>query len=110
MLYFGAMTMRGAEAMTDQSILEAIVRLDGMLFIDGAFQRGAGDRLPVENPATCDVIGHIAAATAPVSEAAVQSARRAFRPWAAERSKTCAASLHRLGALSAAGAASMSRP
>lgn len=66
--------------MTDQSILESIGRLDGMLFIDGAFRPGTGDPLPVENPATGQVIGHIAAATEAEIEAAVRAARRAFRP------------------------------
>ncbi|MDF3906298.1 succinate semialdehyde dehydrogenase [Paracoccus pantotrophus] len=95
--------------MTEQSILEAIGRLDGMLFINGAFRPGAGDPLPVENPATGQVIGHIAAATDAEIEAAVQAARRAFRPWAAELPKTRAAALHRLGDLIAADAPSMAQ-
>lgn len=80
-----------------------------MLFIDGGFRAGQGMRLPVENPATGEVIGHIAAATAAEVEAAVQAARRAFRPWAAELPKTRANALHRLGDLIAADVDAMAR-
>ena len=62
--------------MTGQSLSESIAALDGMLFIDGGFRAGQGMRLPVENPATGEVIGHIAAATAAEVEVAVQAARR----------------------------------
>ncbi|HRM73954.1 MAG TPA: aldehyde dehydrogenase family protein, partial [Paracoccus sp. (in: a-proteobacteria)] len=95
--------------MPDQSILESIARLDGQLFIDGAFRLGMGNRLPVENPATGETIGHIAAATEAEIEAAVQAARRAFRPWATQLPKTRAAALHRLGDLIAADALAMAR-
>ena len=95
--------------MPDQSILESIARLDGQLFIDGTFRLGMGNRLPVENPATGETIGHIAAATEAEIEAAVQAARRAFRPWAAQLPKTRAAALHRLGDLIAADALAMAR-
>lgn len=95
--------------MTDQSIRESLNRLDGKLFIDGAFRDGTGHRLPVENPATGEVIGHIGAATEAEVEAAVQAARRAFRPWAAQLPKTRAAALHRLGDLIAADALAMAR-
>ena len=70
--------------MANQNLTQSIAALDGMLFIDGAFRAGQGMRLPVQNPATGEVIGQIAAATAADIEAAVQAARRAFRPWAAE--------------------------
>ena len=95
--------------MTDQSIRESIAALDGMLFVDGAFRAGQGVRLPVQNPATGEIIGHIAAATAAEVEAAVQAARRAFRPWAAELPKARATLLHRLGDLIAADADAMAR-
>jgi succinate-semialdehyde dehydrogenase/glutarate-semialdehyde dehydrogenase len=95
--------------MADQTLSESIAALDGMLFIDGAFRAGQGARLPVENPATGEVIGHIAAATGAEIEAAVQAARRAFRPWAAQLPKTRAATLHRLGDLIAADADAMAR-
>jgi succinate-semialdehyde dehydrogenase/glutarate-semialdehyde dehydrogenase len=95
--------------MADQTLSESIAALDGMLFIDGAFRAGQGTRLPVENPATREVIGHIAAATPAEVEAAVAAARRAFRPWAAQLPKTRATALHRLGDLIAADADAMAR-
>ena len=95
--------------MADQTLSESIAALDGMLFIDGAFRAGQGTRLPVENPATREIIGHIAAATPAEVEAAVAAARRAFRPWAAQLPKTRAATLHRLGDLIAADADAMAR-
>jgi succinate-semialdehyde dehydrogenase/glutarate-semialdehyde dehydrogenase len=95
--------------MTDQSIRESIAALDGMLFVDGAFRAGQGARLPVQNPATGEIIGHIAAATAAEVEVAVQAARRAFRPWTAELPKARATLLHRLGDLIAADADAMAR-
>ena len=95
--------------MADQTLSESIAALDGMLFIDGAFRAGQGTRLPVENPATREIIGHIAAATPAEVEAAVAAARRAFRPWAAQLPKTRATALHRLGDLIAADADAMAR-
>jgi succinate-semialdehyde dehydrogenase/glutarate-semialdehyde dehydrogenase len=80
-----------------------------MLFVDGAFRAGQGARLPVQNPATGEIIGHIAAATAAEVEVAVQAARRAFRPWTAELPKARATLLHRLGDLIAADADAMAR-
>ncbi|WP_207771085.1 aldehyde dehydrogenase family protein [Kumtagia ephedrae] len=67
------------------------------LFIDGDWRRGEGERIPVENPATGEVLGHIAAATPAEIDAAVAAARKAFRIWSrlapAERAKA----LRRLG-------------
>ena len=40
-----------------------IQELAGMLFVDGAWRRGEGAQIPVENPATGEVLGHIACAT-----------------------------------------------
>ena len=48
--------------------------LDGVLSIDGAFRAGAGERLPVVNPATGARIGEIAAATSEEVDAAVAAA------------------------------------
>ncbi|RWR15429.1 NAD-dependent succinate-semialdehyde dehydrogenase [Sinirhodobacter populi] len=95
--------------MTDQTPFQSIARMDGMLFIGGAFRPGEGARLAVENPATGAVIGHIAAATPAEVDEAVTAARRAFRPWAAQVPKARAAALHRLGDLIAADAAEMAR-
>lgn len=44
---------------------------------------GDGQTLPVENPATGEVIGRVAAATAGDIEAAAQSSARGFREWSA---------------------------
>lgn len=60
---------------------ERISRLDGRLFIEGAFVVGQGGRLPVENPAAGAMIGQIAAATQTKVEAAVSAARKAFPAW-----------------------------
>ena len=74
-----------------------IQELAGMLFVDGAWRRGEGAQIPVENPATGEVLGHIACATPAEIDAAVSAARKAFGPWSrlapVERSKA----LHRLG-------------
>jgi succinate-semialdehyde dehydrogenase/glutarate-semialdehyde dehydrogenase len=79
------------------------------LFIDGEWHRGEGERVPVENPATGEVLGHIASATPAEIDAAVAAARKAFSTWSrvapAERSKA----LHRLGDAIAAEADAMAR-
>jgi succinate-semialdehyde dehydrogenase/glutarate-semialdehyde dehydrogenase len=71
--------------------------LAGKLFIDGRFVVGVGARIPVENPATGEVVGHIAAAQPQEIESAVRAARKAFKQWSrlapVERSKA----LRRLG-------------
>ncbi|QEN85951.1 NAD-dependent succinate-semialdehyde dehydrogenase [Labrys sp. KNU-23] len=95
--------------MTKQTPYDLISQMDGMLFIGGAFRKGAGGRLPVENPATGEIIGQIAAATQAEIEEAVLAARRAFRPWAAQLPKARAAALHRLGDAIAADALAMAR-
>ena len=54
------------------------------LCIDGEHRAGGdGQTLPVENPATGEVIGRVAAATAGDTEAAAQSSARGFREWSA---------------------------
>jgi succinate-semialdehyde dehydrogenase/glutarate-semialdehyde dehydrogenase len=83
--------------------------LDGVHFIAGGFRDGAGERLPVQDPATGEVIGHIAAATLEEVDAAVAAARAAFRPWAALPPKARAAALHRLGDRIASDALAMAR-
>ncbi|TAN14820.1 MAG: NAD-dependent succinate-semialdehyde dehydrogenase [Rhizobiaceae bacterium] len=86
-----------------------IQELAEKLFIDGVWRRGEGARIPVENPATGEVLAYIAAATPSEIDAAVKAARRAFKPWSrlapVERSKA----LHRLGDAVAAHADSMAR-
>lgn len=93
----------------NNSLFESIAALEGALFIDGEFRKGTGARLPVENPANGEIIGHIAAATPAEIEAAVSAARRAFRLWSAERPKTRARALHRLGELIAEDALNMAK-
>ena len=79
------------------------------LFIDGSWRLGEGGRIPVENPATGEVIGHIAAATPAEIDAAVAAARTAFKSWSClppvERSRA----LRRLGDAIAAAADGMAR-
>lgn len=86
-----------------------ISELSGRLFIDGAWLDGAGARIPVENPATGEVVGHIASSTAAEVNAAVASARKAFRGWADLAPRQRAATLKRLGTLIAADADRMAR-
>ncbi|MGY2402456.1 aldehyde dehydrogenase family protein [Pseudomonas sp. SDO5271_S396] len=86
---------------------DLIAALEGALFINGQFRQGAGARLPVENPATGEVLGHIAAATPAEINEAVAAARRAFLVWSRELPKTRATALHRLGDLIAADAQNM---
>lgn len=74
-----------------------ISELAGRLFIDGAWRIGAGGRIAVENPATGEVVGQIAAATPDEVDAAVAAARRAFRGWADLPARERSAALHRLG-------------
>lgn len=95
--------------MLDSALLERISRLDGRLFVDGAFISGTGSRLPVENPATGEVIGHIAAATQAEVARAVAAARKAFRSWSRALPRTRATALHRLGELIAADALGLAR-
>lgn len=82
---------------------------DSQLFIAGEWRRGAGETLPVENPATGEVIGRIAAATGAEVDAAVAAARAAFQPWARLAPKERSAALHRLGDAISARADAMAR-
>jgi succinate-semialdehyde dehydrogenase/glutarate-semialdehyde dehydrogenase len=93
----------------NNSLPDSISALNCTLFIDGHFVRGAGEPLAVENPATGEILGHVAAATAAEIDRAVLAARRAFKAWAGEVPKTRAAALHRLGDLIAADALAMAR-
>ncbi|MGR3198231.1 MAG: aldehyde dehydrogenase family protein [Paracoccus sp. (in: a-proteobacteria)] len=95
--------------MNDQALSQTISALDGKLFIDGRFLSGSGDRLPVENPATGAVIGHIAAASGGEIGEAVAAARRAFTTWSRTLPRQRAAALHRLGDLIAEDADRMAR-
>ena len=95
--------------MADQATIDVVGRLDGVLFIGGAFRQGAGERLPVYNPATGEIIGHIAAAEPHEIDSAVAAARAAFPRWAAVVPKVRAEALHRLGRLIADDALAMAR-
>ncbi|MGY2230533.1 NAD-dependent succinate-semialdehyde dehydrogenase [Pseudomonas tolaasii] len=88
---------------------DTIAALQGALFIDGQLRKGAGAQLPVENPATGEVLGHIAAATPQEINETVAAARRAFLLWSRELPKTRAAALHRLGDLIAADAQTLAQ-
>lgn len=78
-------------------------------FIAGEWRSGTGKRRPVENPATGEIVGEIAEATADEVNAAVAAAKAAFRPWAALPAKGRSAALHRLGDRIAADADVMAR-
>lgn len=93
----------------NNSLSDSIAALEGALFINGELRKGAGARLPVENPATGDVLGHIAAATPEEINEVVSVARRAFLTWSRELPKTRAAALHRLGDLIAADALNLAQ-
>lgn len=93
--------------MKNNALAELIAVLDSTLYIDGKFSKGKGSRLPVLNPATGEVIGHIAAATTDEIDAAVSAARHAFASWSKLVPKTRAIALHRLGDLIAADALNM---
>jgi len=88
---------------------DTIAALQGALFIDGQLRKGAGAQLPVENPATGEVLGHIAAATPQEINETVVAARRAFLLWSRELPKTRASALHRLGDLIAADAQTLAQ-
>jgi succinate-semialdehyde dehydrogenase/glutarate-semialdehyde dehydrogenase len=77
--------------------------------IDGVWRRGAGARIPVENPATGEVLGHIAGATPAEVNDAVTAARRAFRTWSRLPPIARAKALHRLGECIAGEADAMAR-
>jgi len=93
----------------NNALFDSITALDGALFINGQFRQGTGERLAVENPATGEVIGHIAAATADEVDDAVTAARTAFGGWSRQLPKARATALHRLGDLIAADALSMAQ-
>lgn len=93
--------------MKNNALSESIAVLDGTLYIDGKFSTGTGTRLPVMNPATGEVIGHIAAATSDEINTAISAAHTAFRSWSKALPKTRATALHRLGDLIAADALNM---
>lgn len=83
--------------------------LDGRLLIDGQLRLAEAPDIPVCDPATGEQIGLIGHATSQEIEAALASARRAFRPWAALAPKARAEHLHRLGDVIAADADAMAR-
>jgi succinate-semialdehyde dehydrogenase/glutarate-semialdehyde dehydrogenase len=83
--------------------------LADQLLIDGVWRRGAGARIPVENPATGEVLGHIAGATSAEVNDAVTAARRAFGTWSRLPPVVRAKALHRLGECIAGEADAMGR-
>lgn len=93
----------------NKTLQNSIAALQGALFINGEFRPGTGAQLAVENPATGEVLGHIAAATPHEIDEAVSAARCAFRPWASQPARVRANALHRLGELIAADAQSMAQ-
>jgi len=93
--------------MKNNALSESIDALDSTLYIDGKFSIGTGTRLPVMNPATGDVIGHIVAASTDEINTAVSAAHTAFRSWSKVLPKTRATVLHHLGDLIAADALNM---
>ena len=58
------------------------------LLINGKLVAGEGEKVPVYNPATGDVILEIAEATAAQVDAAVEAADRAFDAWSQTTPKT----------------------
>jgi len=79
------------------------------LFIDGAFVPGQGAAVAVNNPATLQIIGHVARATAQEVDTAVAAARRAFGLWSQAPAKVRSQALHRLGEAIAQDADLMAR-
>lgn len=68
-------------------------------FVDGAWIPSTGDPLPIDNPATGEVIGHAPRSTASEVDAAVDAARRAFPAWRATPAVERARVMFRLKAL-----------
>ena len=66
------------------------------LLINGKLVAGEGEKVPVYNPATGEVILEIAEATAAQVDAAVEAADRAFDAWSQTTPKTRAESLLKL--------------
>lgn len=95
------------KVMEKSTLTELIKKIDSFLYIDHQFRKGLGVRLPVKNPATGEVIGHIAAATPEEVNAAVSAAHVAFQTWSKVLPKVRASVLHRLGDLITADASNM---
>ena len=93
----------------NNALFQPMSAFEGSLFIDGQFREGSGNRIAVENPATGEVIGHIAEATQSEIDEAVQAAHRAFAVWSRELPRTRANALHRLGDLIRADAMNMAQ-
>jgi aldehyde dehydrogenase (NAD+) len=80
------------------------------LYIGGAWVAPAtGETIPVENPATEEVLGHVPAGTAADVDAAVAAARAAFDGWAATPMTERGAALDRLHTALAARAGDIAR-
>ncbi|MEV1287622.1 aldehyde dehydrogenase family protein [Micromonospora sp. NPDC049679] len=80
------------------------------LYIDGKWAPASGTAsIPVENPATEEVLAHVPAATAADVDRAVAAARAAFGPWAATPAPERAAHLDRLHTALAARADGIAR-
>ncbi len=70
---------------------------------------GAGEAIPVENPATGEILGYVKGATAEETERAVSAAKAAFPGWAALPPVRRAGFLHKAGDLIAADADKIAR-
>jgi aldehyde dehydrogenase (NAD+) len=80
------------------------------LYIGGAWVAPAStETIPVENPATEEVLGHVPAGTAADVDAAVAAARAAFESWAATPMTERGAALDRLHTALAARAGDIAR-
>jgi betaine-aldehyde dehydrogenase len=84
--------------MTDTSTLLRMQQLSGRQYIEGAAVPGAGSRRAIIDPATEEVIAHLAEATADEVECAVAAAARAQREWWAKGALDRANALHRVAA------------
>ena len=80
------------------------------IYLDGAWTApSSAEKIPVENPATEEILGHVPAGTAEDVDRAVAAARRAFPGWAATPMAERGAMLGRLHEALAARAGDIAR-
>ena len=80
--------------------LSEFKRLSGKLYVDGAFQASkSGDSFEIIEPATEDVIGHVADATDAEVDDAIAIADRARKTWNAIDARSRAVVLHDTAAM-----------
>ncbi|MFM8858193.1 MAG: aldehyde dehydrogenase family protein [Actinomycetota bacterium] len=80
----------------DFSVTTIMSELSGHLYLEGRYLPGAGQRIPVIDPATEQPTGEFALATPDEVDAAVSAARRAQREWWALSSLDRAVALHKV--------------